>query len=101
MTLRAPKLCFDPSYGISERRAKEGGATLGDQPAIPWRVEHDLHTSRSAVSLKPHHGVHGPLESRRKAFDGMLRSGANSIGDDGVVGMKDDVHELTLRMWLG
>jgi hypothetical protein len=94
-------LRFDTPNCVRERRAKEGGVTLGDQAAMPRRMEHDLHASRSAVSLKPHHGVDAPLESRGHAFDRGLRSGPNSIGDDGVVGMKDDVHELTLRVWLG
>jgi len=68
---------------------------------MPRRMEDDLHAPRSAVSLKPHHGVDAPLESFGRALNGFLRSGTNAIGDDGVVGMKDDVHELTLRVWLG
>jgi hypothetical protein len=91
-------LRFDTANRVAERRAKEGGVTLGDQPAMPWRVQHDLHTPRSAVSLKPHHGVDGPLESRGKAFNRILRPGPDSIGNDCVVSMKDDVHELTLRV---
>jgi hypothetical protein len=62
------------------------------------RMQHDLDASRSAVSLKPYHGINCPLESRRRTLDCALRTGTNSIGDDGVVGMKDDVHELTLRV---
>jgi hypothetical protein len=94
-------LRFDAPDCVSKRRAKERGVTLSDQPPMPWRIEHDLHAPRSAVSLKPHHGVDAPLQSLGRALDCFLRSGTNSIGDDGVVGMKDDVHELTLRVWLG
>jgi hypothetical protein len=94
-------LCFDAPDCVAERLTKERGVTLGDQSAMPRRVQDDLHPPRSAVSLKPHHGVDGPLESRGKAFDGVLCSGPDSIGNDSVVSMKDDVHELTLRVWLG
>jgi hypothetical protein len=94
-------LGFDTPNCGGQCRAEERGVALGDQPAMPWRMEHDLHAPRSAVSLKPHHGVDAPLESLGRALDCLLRSGTNSIGDDRVVGMKDDVHELTLRVWLG
>ena len=92
------QLRFDRANRVPERRAKERRATLGDQPSMARRMQHDLDAPRSAVSLKPHHRVNAPLESLGHALDRLLRSGPDSIGDDGVVGMKDDVHELTLRV---